>query len=53
MAHPLNSLNSCMFSPDSFSYVGTARVGRVGLRLTVEFKLGKERSEGKRELRDN
>lgn len=53
MTHPLNSLKSCVFSADSFSCVGTGRIGRVELRLAMEFKLGKERSEGKRRLRDN
>lgn len=50
--HPFSSVKSCVFSPDSLSCVSTGRVGRIELRLAIEFKLGKQRNEGKRGLRD-
>lgn len=53
MIYFLNFLKFCVFFVDLFSCVGIGRIGRVELRLVMEFKLGKERSEGKRRLRDN
>lgn len=52
MAHPLNPLLSYVFSPDSSSCAGIGRVDRAELRLTMEFKLGKETSKGKKGLWD-